>query len=396
MYRILLLAVLFVCSALTLRAQTIEELNASIKKAEQEIAKGNQLLKINEKNRSSNLEKIVITRNNIKNREKIVADLNKQTEIINRDISKGNDEVNLLSKELSKEKRNYSRVMLKGYKNYISNSNLLFLFSAVSFQDLQVRIYYLRRYGQMKINMAKSIEKKSAEIVAKIDQLSKKRDELQKVTEQRKVEIGKLEQERKNYNNLEAQLKKENSKLNSQIRQSIDKKRKLEKQLAEVIAEEARRREREKNKLSAKEKSVDIALSNDFAGNKGKLPLPVDGGTVVEQFGTHKHPLYPSLVVTNNGVDIAFPRGGAVKSVFNGVVVKVFFLQGLNNSIIVRHGEYLTVYSGLDVVYVKTGDAVKTGQTLGKITDTPGRDNALLHFELLKGLVNYDPEEWLR
>lgn len=375
-------------------SQSIEELQRSVKKAEEEIKKGNELLKINKNRQASNVEKIIITRNNIRNREKIISDLTKQVDLINLDISKGNDNIDLLSKDLALQKSDYSKLMVTGYKNYISNKNLLFLFSSTSFYDLQLRIYYLRKYGEKKIEMAKSIEKKSSEIVEHVNALSKKRETLNKTLDSRKSEIDLLEKERAGYNALAAQLSSEDKKLNKQIEQGIQSKRSLEKKIAEIIAEENRKRA--KAKVSDADKAKNIALNEDFVKNRGILPSPVDGGTVIEAFGTHKHPLHPNLVVNNNGIDIAIKSGSSVKAIFNGVVTKIFVLQGLNTSVLIRHGDYISAYSGLDIVSVKVGDVVKTGTVIGKINAAAQNNNAVLHFELWKGVTPQNPESWLR
>lgn len=392
--KVILLFCISILSFSISHSQSIEELQLSIKKAEEQIKKGNELLKINKNQQASNIEKITITRNNIRNREKIVSDLTKQTDIINRDIEKGNDNIDMLSKDLALQKREYSKLMVSGYKNYISNKNLLFLFSSTSFYDLQLRIYYLRKYGQKKIEMAKSIEKKSSEILDHVNALSQKRVTLNKTLDSRKNEIGLLEKERAGYNSLAKQLAKEDKKLNKQIETGLKSKKELEKKIANIIAEESRKRA--KVKLSEADKAKNIALNADFAKNKGILPSPVDGGTVIEAFGTHKHPLYPTLVVNNNGIDIAIKSGSSVKAVFDGVVTKIFVFQGLNTSVMVRHGDYITAYSGLDVVSVKSGDTVKTGTVIGKINATAQNNNAVLHFELWKGVVPQNPESWLR
>ena len=128
--------------------------------------------------------------------------------------------------------------------------------------------------------------------------------------------------------------------------------------------------------------------------SRGKLPYPVSGGSIVEQFGTHKHPLYPTIVVENKGINIAVDNNAEIRSIFDGEVVRVFFIQGLNNSIMLRHGEYISVYSGLTVVSVEKGDKVSTGTKLGQISNTVSTPT--LHFELHKGKTPLNPEQWLR
>ena len=128
---------------------------------------------------------------------------------------------------------------------------------------------------------------------------------------------------------------------------------------------------------------------------KGKLPYPVTGGVIVDHFGVHPHPTQPRLTVNNKGINIATKRGASVYCVFEGVVTRVLFINGLNNCVMVRHGEYYTVYSNLASVSVKNGDIVALDQKLGSLSNGDNSDEYTLHFELWKGTDYLNPEQWL-
>ena len=137
------------------------------------------------------------------------------------------------------------------------------------------------------------------------------------------------------------------------------------------------------------------ALSKDFSNNQGKLPWPVERGHVVSQFGKHEHPLLKNVMVENNGVDIKTEAGADARTVFGGTVVSVFYLPTTQNCVIIKHGEFFTVYSNIETVAVKTNQTISTKQSLGKLHTDKNEDLTKVHLEIWKGKDKMDPELWL-
>src|SRR5581483_8247000 len=125
------------------------------------------------------------------------------------------------------------------------------------------------------------------------------------------------------------------------------------------------------------------ALSKDFEGKKGNLPWPVVEGVIYKQFGTFS-PL-PGITETNNGVDIATTKGAVIRSVFEGTVSGIVDMPSYGKVVLVRHGEYLSVYANLKDVFVKTGDKLTTKQNVGTLLFNEEEGKALLHLEIWKG-----------
>ena len=139
----------------------------------------------------------------------------------------------------------------------------------------------------------------------------------------------------------------------------------------------------------------DVALSGSFAGNKGRLPSPVDKGAIISSFGEHPHAEFQNIKIKNNGIDILSAPGVQAKVIFDGEISSVIFIANLNYVVIVRHGDYLTVYSNLESVTVKKGDRVKTRQSLGTVSTAQGESKSRLHFELWQGTIVQNPSSWL-
>ena len=138
-------------------------------------------------------------------------------------------------------------------------------------------------------------------------------------------------------------------------------------------------------------------LSDNFANNRGRLPYPVAGRhTIVATFGEQQHQELKYVRTSNSGIDIQTSPGADARAVFNGEVTRVFVVPGYNNSVIVRHGNYWTVYSNLSQVYVKAGDRVSTRQAIGRIYSDPEDGNStILHFQLWKEKTKLNPQPWL-
>ena len=147
---------------------------------------------------------------------------------------------------------------------------------------------------------------------------------------------------------------------------------------------------KKKYKLTPEEKLI----SDDFAKNRGKLPWPVEQGFVSEKFGVNVHPVFKQVKLNNAGITITTSRNADVRAVFKGVVTEIMFIPGDNNVVIVRHGNYLTVYSNLVEVFIKKGDTVNVKQKIGKLAVSSG-NNSTLNFQVWRDKDNLDPQLWL-
>lgn len=140
------------------------------------------------------------------------------------------------------------------------------------------------------------------------------------------------------------------------------------------------------------------ALASSFAQNKGRLPAPIRGAySLLRTFGVHQHSQHSRVQVSSSGVDFGLRSAGQAYAVFSGVVSRIFVIPGYGTSIILRHGNYLTVYANLSSVAVSQGARVATGQALGAIGAAPdGSADRLLHFQLWHERTKLNPLSWIR
>lgn len=395
-YRWLFISLVVLGLALPASAQsTIEELNAEIRRAEQEIAEGEELLSKINQDQSVNSQQIKLLQSRINNRNSIIRSLESQISLTNRDITSRERNITQLEADLAQIKKEYGEMVYTSYKNHKLNNALLFLFSSRDFNDMTRRLDYMRRYNAMRERKAAEIDTLRTQLNAEVEQLTTQRETLNTTRQSRDREVASLQSDQKQYSDANNRLGKQASDVTRRIQQQQQIKQRAEAELQRIIAEEARKNQQAQGTLNEEERRKLTELSGRFDQNKGKLPYPVTGGVIVDHFGVHPHPTQPRLTVNNKGINIAAKRGASVYCVFEGVVTRVLFINGLNNCVMVRHGEYYTVYSNLASVSVKNGDVVALDQKIGSLSNGDNSDEYTLHFELWKGTDYLNPEQWL-
>lgn len=441
--------VIFVCLAGMVFAQKsvqVKQLEKQRKEALAAIELTNRLLKETAETAQNSLNRLNLLSQQILSRKKVIGLLNQEVQAIDNQMAGMRREINRLEKELGDKRTNYGKSIKSLYTRRSSQDKLLFIFSAESFAQSLRRMRYLREYADWQKKQASDIIQQQKEIARKQSELEKSKAEKQSLLGNREEEHKKLQSEEATQKETVQDLNRKQKELRAQLlkkrKQAEALDRQIEKQITEEIARaeaearaereraERERRAREKaaaaakaEKAAASEKAAaettpaapireervadtkggyamtkaEKRLSDDFAGNRGRLPYPVSGRhTVVAIFGEQQHQELKYVRTNNSGIDIQTSPGGEARAVFNGVVTRVFVVPGYNNSVIVRHGNYLTVYSNLSEVYVKAGDRVSTRQAIGRIfSDTENGNATILHFQLWKEKTKLNPQPWL-
>lgn len=413
--------ILFVCISAIATAQTtpqIKQLEVQRKAALKEIEITTKLLEEATKSAKNSLNRLNLLSSQILSRKKLINTLNQEVEEINLQIKRMNDEIAVLEKELGGKKEKYAHSLRGIYKRRTEQDKLLFILSSDNFAQSLRRIRYMREYSDWQKLQAAGISQKQKEINKKKEETKRVLSEKEQLLSQREDEHSKLQKEETNQKKETQELSKKQKNLQADLRkkkkQADDLNARIEKLIAEEIAraEAEARAAREKARAEGKEPEVvrkaeskggyamtkeEQKLSADFGSNKGKLPSPLNQShTIVSRFGRQQHAELKNVVVFNNGIDIQTTPGADAQAVFNGVVTRVFVVPGFNNAVIVRHGNYLTVYSNLSEVYVKNGEKVTTRQRLGRVfTDAEDGNATILNLQLWKETTKLDPAPWL-
>jgi septal ring factor EnvC (AmiA/AmiB activator) len=256
------------------------------------------------------------------------------------------------------------------------------------------------------------IEETKQALSNKVEDLKAKKAERMKLLNAEIEQRTELSEEKQEQNKIAQELKKKEKQLNEEIKNKQATAEKLNKKIEEIIKKEI---EAAKKKAEAEAKAKNkpapatgtkgtsslsytpeaAKLSADFKSNQGKLPWPVEKGIITRGFGQQQHPVLKSVIINNNGVDIKTEKAAKARSIFEGSVVSVITVPGMQKAVMIRHGEFFSVYSNLDEVFVKAGDKVTTKQELGIIHTNEEEDKTEVHFELWRGTEKMNPTGWI-
>ena len=388
----LMLVVFFVqlSCVLSLSAQSLSDLQRRKENTIKEINYTQKILLETGENADNSLSRLAILDRQIELRNRLISDYNYQISLLNNRIEDNSMAISLMTKDLQTIRNNYEKVIVNAFKNKGAYSRFYFVFSSESFNQAYKRMLYLRQITAYRKKQALQIEAIRFMLNEKRDDLVEVRKEKEELLYLKMNENDRLKKEEKNQEKLYANLQNRQRQLKKTLRQQQQEAEMLEKEIEKVIAEQARKAR--ELAMSKDEK----ALTAAFAKNKGNFRWPVENGIITDRFGEHAHPIMKNILVRNNGVDISTAAQSNALAVYAGVVSKVFMIPGGKSAIILRHGKYLSVYSNLKEVVVKSGDVVEEHQLLGTIAPISANgNNALLKFQIWNENTKLNPEEWL-
>ena len=401
--------ILFHSSLIAGAQESKEKLQKSKKQLEEEIRYTNTLLDQTRKSKENSLNKIVILSKQIEKRQSLIETISSEVDQIQVQADLQNQQIGKLSEEIKKMKDEYARMIYYAYKNLNSYNRLLFIFSAKDFNQAYQRLVYYQQYSAYRRTQAELIRSAQMELTSRHRILENtKRDKMTLVLS-KEQEKARLTREKEDKDKSVAELSQKEQKLRASLNEKKQSAEKLQKEIERQIAAEIRASTDRARKVDKKDHNarmettkteimlspVEMELSNSFAANKGRLPWPSERGIITGTFGEHPHPVLKYVKVKNNGVDISTEKNSSVRAVFKGKVSRVMSFQNFNKVIIIRHGEYLTVYSNLEEVSVKDGQEVGTKQIIGKVHTNPDDAKTELHFELWLGKSIQNPQDWL-
>jgi murein hydrolase activator len=372
-------------------------------KVEEEIEYTNQLLEQTQQTKKTSLNEVVILGKKISKREQLIGTINSQISLVQQQIDEAQDSIAMLQNDLQNLKDEYAQMIYYSYKNRNLYDRLMFIFAADDFNQAYKRLKYFQYYNEYRRQQALLIEIKQKQLEIKTESLQKILQEKNTLISSEERQKQQLTTELDEKNKKVQSLSKKEKELQKTLKEKEAAAKKLQKAIEDIIAEEIRLA----NERAAKAGGVSTQtglfaltpaeklLSDNFLSNRGALPWPVEQGIISSTFGEHPHPVLKNVKVRNNGIDVLTSTGAEARAVFSGEVTRVMNVPNNNNVVIIRHGEFLTVYSNLDKVYVKIGDKVTTKQKIGTIFTNKDDSKTELHFEVWQSKTLLNPEEWL-
>ena len=362
------------------------------------------LLNKTTKNKAAALDRFIALQKQISKREQLIETLQEEIQFTNLSIDRATEVVGALSDDVERLQKEYGELVRQAYRQRKNNSKLAFLFSAESFNQAFRRWQYLKQYDQYRKKQTYLILETQKTLSNKKQQLEKYRLDKEKLLSSEEKQTALLAAELGNKSQLLRTLKRDESRLKKDLRKQRDDHERLNQAIEKAIRNEIiarRKRERNKEPLNTKPNTENSSaaldrLSGNFKSNRGRLPMPVQSGVITKRFGKQPHPTLRGIEITNNGIDIRTNRNADVVAIFEGKIISKQFIPGHQNMLIIQHGNYYTVYSNLEEVFVKKGTQVKTREVIGKVGVDRASNVSKVHFEIWRDKVRLDPEDWVR
>lgn len=379
--------------------------------------------------------------------DKTIAATQTQIDTLDSQIKHINDTIEHLDMRLSSMSAKYASAIRRiATRNRSAVSDLAFIFSSESVSQAYRRSRSLDRFRIWR-------KRKADELTGLKQKLDTQRVRLEETTKERRqsleklnISLADLNEKKKENDRIVSSLKREEGRLKKILEQRRAEAAALEAELQRLIAQEQERLRKEeeqrkkaelakqqssgkkgevastgtsgggqkstakpvtkpatqsasgKSSGTTKTASAEIKLTGgNFAANRGRLPFPVTGAyKIVGHFGRQKHPDLKYVETDNSGIDIETSKAAPVRAVFDGHVSNIFRPAGYNNVVMIRHGNYITIYANLGAISVKKGDTVKAGQNIGTVYSDPDDDGrSVLHFEIRNEKARENPEVWL-
>jgi septal ring factor EnvC (AmiA/AmiB activator) len=408
------LALLALVLAGSLRAQTPgdkDALRQQYQSLQEEIRQTEEVLAETKKNKQATVGELEALQRRIDIRRRLIANIADQIDGLDGRILENSRVIISLERDLDELRGEYAEMIVNAYIHQDPTDRVAFVLGSGGFAEALQRVQYLREYAAFRKEQIQLIEDTREALSFKVSELESAKLEKRGLLQEEERQRTTLNREREQQNQRIRTLSNIESKLlaaiNAKKADAEELNRRIEQLIADEIRKERLRALEAANRAGENTGSRGDAvptltpearlLSNQFSENRGRLPWPVQRGTITGGFGRRVHPVLrdPPVYIQSNGVDIKTVAGSPVRAVFSGEVLNIIYNPSFQRGVIVKHGEYFTVYTKLSSVSVKPGDAVVAGQPLGTVHTDETEDRTEVHLEVWKGTTLLNPEEWL-
>lgn len=379
------------------KQQELEERRQELRR---EIKQINDLLFKNQSQKKSQTSLIEDLSYKVSVRQNLIKITNQQANLLTREINANQKKITELRDELKILKDNYAKMIVTSYKSKSEQSRIMFLLSSSNFQQAYKRVQYINQYAEYQKEQGEAIKIKTAQLQDTNKDLLRQKEDKQKLIDENRVAQRELEAELKQQQTLMASINKNLNNYTSQIREKQREADKIDREIEKIIREAIASSNKSAGKATTASSGFaltpeDKILADNFVSSKGKLPWPVEKGVVKLRYGKQPHPVVKTVMIQSNGVRIATEEHAPIRAVFNGKVLAVQSIKHGNLSVLIQHGNYVTVYKNLSKVYVKKGDNVTTKQEIGQVFTNPSNKETILSFSIFKESTTQNPADWI-
>lgn len=382
-----LMLVLFMAPMLLIgqsQKEILEQQKAAILKKIEETQK---ILRQTTSEKTTSVGRLRALNNQITSRSSLISAINEQVRVLDEQIQEDQSIVNAMAEDLKKLKVEYGQMVYATQKTSAGFNQITFLFAAETFNQLFMRMKYMRQYGTVRKKQASAIELVQENLNEQIAEIEIQKEDQKSLLNEELTESEKLQNLRAEQRQVVAALEREEQNIRKQLSEQLASEKELTERIDAIIEEERR---------AASANSVNLEeLTTAFEKEKGQLPWPVSEGFISSKFGRHKHPTLQRVTLNNKGIDIQTSRNAYVKTVFPGKVSAIQSIQGQGITVLMQHGDYYTVYSKLKAVTVAKGQELPIGSTIGQVL-TNGDNISELKFRIYDTSGTINPELWLK
>ena len=390
-------------------SQTKDDLKEQKNNIEQKITYTKKLLQKTNTDKTKSQYYLKVLKTQITKQQELVKTLATEIQLLQKQIKRNQAQITAIKREILEEekkilqlKNEYAKMIYNFFVKKAGANDLIYIISSTSFNQAYKRIAYLKQYSEFRKNQVKKIGVSTKNLELKKIHLLTKQDELIVYSKDKNSKITHKQEEIYISNKIKSEktllvneLKKDEKKLREQIKYNEIKKLELDQKIRKIIEEEIR-----KSRLDSKSNKFTLTpeaqnLSSEFVSNKGKLPWPLSSGVIIQNYGNQNHPVLPGIKIFNNGIDIATEENSEVRAIFDGFISRIFFIKGEGKAVLINHGEYFSVYSGLKEVFVQTNEKILAKEKIGVIQTHRSEKKTELHFEIWKNYDKENPCDWL-
>lgn len=380
--------ILLLCAGTAFAQKSKSQLQREKQQNLEKIKEVEKILSETSAKKTNTLGELSALKQRISDQENLISSIKGEMQFLDGEIGENNSIIQALEEDLKKLKREYASMIFAAQKANNSASRLTFLFSAESFDQLVMRLRYMEQYSETRKLQSEQIVKVQEELSGHVEVFRARKEEKNKLLQEEVKENDNLTALKRKQNSVVKSLEKEEKKLKRDLEETKHAIAHLDKLINDIIKEEM---EREARAFKAKDI---VKLSSSFEDNKTKFPWPVSG-FISQKFGRQNHPVLKGIVIQNDGINIQTKENEKVRSIFEGEVRKIAFIPTLGSTVIIKHGEYLSVYTGLKDVSVKVGQKVLTNQEIGQVLSNSDGISEL-RFRIHKNTTPLDPQAWLK
>lgn len=398
--RIILVICFLLCSIFAnAQSQKQKELEAKRQQLQQEMKQLNALLFSGKKQEKSVVTLVEDLNYKVSVRKNLIKITNDQANLLTREINENQNEISSLRDQLKQLKEDYAAMVVKSYKSKSEQSKVMFLLSSDNFQQAYKRLQYMKQYANYQKEQGEEIKAKTQKLQELNTALLKQKQDKQKLVEDNRLAKKQLEVELQEHEALMVSIRKSLSSYSVQIKKKQQEADRIDKEIDRLIREAIAASNKKAGKSTTSKgfalTAENKVLAANFTSNKGSLPWPVAKGVVKVKYGLQPHPIDKSLTVNSQGVRIATEKNSKVRAVFDGEVSEIMYIPNANPAIMIRHGNYITIYNNLSKIYVKKGDKITTKQHIGEVFTDSSTGETILGFRIYKETVPQNPASWI-